>query len=218
MATDFTKMPPEILVDLINLTNAISLRTPDITYSSVSKLAAGNRNSGVTIFATPGSIYSGSRDLTYNRVSFQQVVGTRSVAFDRGSATFVSHLLPQINLAYAINLQPEDYYNDPLPTPTGSDYASNATFKLRARPGSYVWIGEIELTLRGNQIPLRSLWGVNFISGFSLPEQDLEDTLQVNLLSGFNLPEKDLEDALQANLLSGFNYAPGNVTPVHFLA
>lgn len=186
MATDFTKMPPEILVDLINLTNGISLRVPDITYSSVTKLTSGNRNSGVTIFATPGSIYSGSRDLTYNRVSFQQIVGTRNIFFERGSAKFVAHLLPQINLAYAINLQPEDYYNDPLPEPDGNVNAGDKAFKLRARPGSYVWMGEIELILRGNQIPLRSLWGINLLSGFNLPGEDLEDTFEVNTLSGFN--------------------------------
>lgn len=184
MATDFMKMPPEILVDLINLTNGTSLRTADISYGPVTTQVSGNRNTGVTISATPGSIYQGTRDLTYNRVSFAQVIGDRNRVFERGEAMFVSHLIPKINIAYALNLQPEDYMNDPLPLPDGGAYTNNKPFTLRARPGSYVWVGQVELTLRGNKIPLNALWPVNVLDGFRL---DVDTLWSSNILNGFYL-------------------------------
>ncbi len=188
MATDFTKMPPQILVELINLTNGISLRVSDITYGPVSAVASGNRNSGITIFAAPNTLYEGSRDLTYNRIRLSDIIGNRSVVFDRNGATFVSHLIPQINAAYALNLQPEDYYNDPLPPPDSGEFTSDKRFLLRARPGSYVWIHSTEFVLRGNKIPLRSIWGVNVLGGFEYEGTDLSDTISVKALSGFNYP------------------------------
>lgn len=186
MATDFTQMPPQILVELINITNGISLTLSDIDYGPVTAILSGNRNTAITVTAKPGSPYTGTRDLTYNRVNLADVPGVRSVVFDRGSANFVSQLIPQINMAYALNLQPEDYYNDRLPSADPGPYTSDKKFFLRARPESYVWRNQVELTLRGNKQYLPSIFSVDKLSGFSLPVEDLKDALVTSILTDFN--------------------------------
>ncbi len=169
MATDFTKLPLDILVDLINFTDGCALSSSDITFSPPTALVSGNRNTGVTVTATPSSPYSGSRDLTYNRVDLASVPGERSTTFSFNGAVTMSDLIPQINAAYLINLQPEDYYNDLLPN-LSDPSLSSFNFALRAKPGSYIWRNQLILTGQGNLVIIGNVITQNLLNGFILPE------------------------------------------------
>lgn len=188
MATDFTKAPLEILVDLINYTNGCALTTADISFSACSALSAGSRNTGVTITARPNSVYSGTRDLSYNRVDMATIPGLRSTEFEIGTAVSMKDLIPQINTAYRLNMQPEDYYDDLLP---GLDDGGSRKFTLRARPGSYIYRNTLELTIRGDKLPLA-------------------DHMTNYILNGFTL---NTDPSLGNNqVLDGFYYVPATVT------
>lgn len=206
MATDFTKKPLEILVDLIDLTNSISLTTSDLIVGPVAALpAGGNKNTAVTIYAAPGSRYTGLRDLTYDRVNLSAIPRGRSTEFENTDAIFISQLIPTINEAFSINLQPEDYINEPLPSFSGTTYYPERKFYLKAAPQSYVWHGSVELTLKGNKQDVRSLLGVTLLSGFSLPQTDLETDISIDILDGYYF-RTGTTSAIQNTTLNGFNY------------
>lgn len=200
MATDFTKMPLEIVTDLIDLTNDIGLIEPtDITFGPVSELLNASRNTSVTIYATPGSRYTGLRDLTYNRVDMSDIPRGRSTEFDNKEAQYISQLIPDINTAYSINLQPEDYINEPLPSvPVNTQYYSGRLFTLKAAPDSYVWRGKLNLSLKGNKFDLGSLLKIDLLSGFDLTQTNLNDILTVNVLGGFDYYPPTLSDTTQS--------------------
>ncbi len=169
MTTDFTLTPLQILVALINATNATSLTTSDITFGAVSVLTEETKNTAVTITAVANSGYTGTRDLTYDRIDFADVPGSRSKEFVKGSATHVVDLIPAINAAYQLNLQVGDYVNSLLPTFDGLVPHDMKPFNLTAAAGSYIFIGEIELTLDGNDVDLADLITTTELEGLSYP-------------------------------------------------
>ncbi len=168
MASDFTKLPFDIIVDLINADNATSLVKADLTFSAITVLGSGNRNTQVTITAVGGSGYTGTRDLTYDRIDLATVPGSRSVTFPIGSATNAVDLIPAINAAYQLNLQVADYDNDPLPTFTGTPDETHP-FTLNAKAGSYIFRGSVNLIISGNDVDLADAITVTELNGLTYP-------------------------------------------------
>lgn len=169
MATDFTKLPLDIIVDLINSTNATSLTKANLTFGAVSVLGSGNKNTGVTITAVAGSGYTGTRDLTYDRIDLATVPGSRSTEFALGTATMAVDIIPAINAAYQLNLQPEDYENDALPTFDGATPHDKKPFILRAKAGSYIFRNQVSLLIDGNDIDLATLITTTELNGLTYP-------------------------------------------------
>ena len=191
MATDLTRMPLPILVDLINDTNGISLTLTDITFSAPVSVNAGVRNTGLRITATPNSKYSDYQDVTYARISLAAMPGIRSRDFLKYQAVSAADLIPFINAAYLVNLQPEDYYDDPLPDISALASGESTTFTLRARPGSFVWIGSVDLQIFTTVGDLGVILNDNVLDGFVLqnvPAGNLDNLLNDNILDGFVLP------------------------------
>jgi hypothetical protein len=183
MATDLTKAPLEILVDLINDTNGCALTTSDITFGPPSSIPNGARNTGLRITATASSVYSGSRDVTYDRIDMASIPGLRSTVFVLDGAKTIRDLIPKINNAYMLNLQPEDYYDDVLPVfEMGSDTVYH--FTLRAKPASYIYRNWLVLTGGDNKLVIGDVIAQDLLSGFILPEitEELEST---EILNGF---------------------------------
>jgi len=211
MATDLTRMPLPILVDLINDTNGIDLALSDITFSAPVPVSAGLRNTAIRITATPDSKYSDYQDLTYARLSLSAMPGIRSRDFLKYQAVTAVDLIPFINAAYLVNLQPEDYYDDPLPDVGALQPGESATFTLRARPGSFVWIGTVDLEVFAAVGDLGSILDENVLNGFVLqnaPAPNLADVLSDNVLDGFSLEPhvtQDLATLLINQALEGFS-------------
>jgi hypothetical protein len=169
MATDFTKAPLQILIDLINETNVTALTTQDVTFTAPSVLGSGNKNTGVRITAVNGRGYTGQRDLTYDRVDLAAIPGARNKTFNIGSVTSAHGLIPALNAAYQLNLQPEDIEDDAMPTFDGSDPLETEAFTLRAKTGSYIFRGSLELIIDGNDVDLATLITVTELNGLSYP-------------------------------------------------
>lgn len=166
MAIDLMKKPLEILVDLINLTDGCAFTTSDISFGPVSTILNSTRNSAVTITATPEGPYTGSRNLTYNRIDLGSIPGVRSTVFDLTSAFTTSDLIAKINAMYRVNLQPEDYYNDALPDINDPNLAVPLVFTLRAKPASYIFIGSLQLTARSGKELLSEELHNDVLDGF----------------------------------------------------
>lgn len=169
MATDFTKNADQIIIDLINEANATALTPADITFSVPTETESGNRNTAITITAVANSGYTGTRDLTYDRVDLAQVPGSRNKEFNIGSVTSVFGLLPAINAAYGINLTEADVEDTAMPTFEGTDPLEKATLVITAKPGSLVYRGSVELVIDGNDVDLATLITVTELNGLNYP-------------------------------------------------
>jgi hypothetical protein len=168
MATDFTKSAQQILIDLINATNATAITSADVTFSNMAPTGGGNRNTGIRVTAVANSGYLNHVDVTYDRVDLAQIPGSRPVVFNLGSVTSAFGLLPAINAAYGINLTTDDVEDDPMPTFHG-DPLETEPFTLRAKSGSLIYRGSLSLTIDGNDIDLATLITVTELNGLVYP-------------------------------------------------
>jgi hypothetical protein len=168
MATDFTKAPKQIILDLINEKNpSLGLTEELVTFGAPAVYSgAENRNTKLTLAAVePSSGYSGSRDIFYNRVDISVVPGTRSKVFSLGNAVNISDLIPEINARYGINLTADDYTDAALPTFTDQVPGEEKDFTITITAGSLVWTNSVTLQLQRNDIPLEDAIAENILDG-----------------------------------------------------
>lgn len=142
---DYTKTPREIMFDLLNEAGGgipITDLLVDIGPPVVPSSPATPRETEITITAVEGSGIAGQKTMKYNRVDLAVVPGVRSIQFDRGVATRILDLIPAINAAYDLNLQPEDYVDAVLPTGAVGQWLD---FTLQAGSLSYCFVGSVVL-------------------------------------------------------------------------
>jgi len=169
MATDFTKAPEQIIIDLVNDKNpSLGLTTSLVTFGAPAVYSGTEaRNTKLTLSAASGSGYSGDRDIFYNRVAITDVPGTRSLDYTVGNAVNVSDLIPEINARYGINLTAADYVDAVLPTFTDLQPNETKPFDLVIATGSLVFTGTLSLTLSRNDIPLTDAIPNNILDGLT---------------------------------------------------
>ena len=158
IVSDFTKDPKQIVLDLINNDNTSSLTLDllDFGLPTVTTGASPARDTTLTLTAKTGSGYTGSQTVLYNRVDLATIPGARSTVFQKGDATQISQLIPEINTAYSINLTAADYVDGALPTFTGAPNEQH-DFQVVASEDSYVYKNSVTLTVKADDIPLSSV-------------------------------------------------------------
>jgi hypothetical protein len=162
MATDFTKAPKDILVDLINETNGTALAPVDLELGEVTPLPIvplpGQDAPPVTlacILAQPGvdSVFRGETLLMYRRIHVAKaLLGLPPFVAARGSAEKVSQLLPQINARFGYNILPEDVVDADLEPSV--DAEEEVPFTLTIAPDSLIYVGAIGFVVVG-ETPIR---------------------------------------------------------------
>ncbi len=181
--TDFTRPVDEIIVELINYDNGTTLPLNGLIYGEPFELADAPYNTMLVVTAKPTLRWMGSITIRYNRVNLEDILGARPKFYDDGQATLISHLIPALNEAYELNLQPIDYIDGPLPPLNPSNFLR--VFTLVANPLSLIWTGEVDLQFDLHQRPsLEDILTVTNLSGFEYSM----DELQVINLSGFEYP------------------------------
>lgn len=168
--TDLTKVPVQVLVDLINADNSLALTSELITFG-LPTAATGEsppKNTELTVSAAPGSGYSGSVVVTYNRVAISTLptISAKPAEFQLGDATTIKDLIPEFNALYGVVLTEDDYTDAPLPEFTGTANESH-TIQLVAKADSLIYIGSIELTIKGDDVPLSSVLTVLSLNGLT---------------------------------------------------
>jgi hypothetical protein len=164
--SDFTKLPQQIVIDLINNDNSTAL-TPDLLTFGLPTAATGDnptRNTELSLTAKAGSGYKGSVTVKYNRVDLSTVPGARSVVFPKGDATKIADLIPEINAAYQLNLQPEDFVDGDLPAFAGQPNEQH-DFQLAAGADSLCFINSVTLTVHADDIDLASVITTQELNG-----------------------------------------------------
>lgn len=158
MAIDFNQPSEKMMMDLINQDNNQSLSLAVVQLSAPSP-ATGNRNSTVTLSARPASGYVGVVPFFYDRLNLAEFfVG--GLEFVGTGITTTADLLPLINAQYQLQMGETDIILEPI---------VDGEVSLRAAPGSYLWIGEVDVVITDPLIDLEEILPVTELSGFEYP-------------------------------------------------
>lgn len=173
---DYTKSPDEILLTLINNDNPgknitlaqVALATPSVVVDgSETGPSFNNRKTKLRVSAVNGSGYADYVDVSYSRIHFRDMLTPTEADtvkypkttehFSLGENTALSHLLPQINSKYGVNLQPEDFWDTTLPTFEGLPPYDDKYVKLEAKPDSKIYIGGVLIKIDPNDYDLANM-------------------------------------------------------------
>ena len=154
---DLTKPPEQLVIELINKDNGTSIKLGDLTFGVPELLPTGKHNSRVLATATPGSYYSGSVKINYNRIDISKIVRGRSTLFNIRNEKLLSELIPAIDERFELRLTPNDYIDTALPTFAANIPDEEKTVELVANPKSLVFIKSLKLTLERPAIDLTTL-------------------------------------------------------------
>lgn len=152
---DLTKLPEEILVDLINKDNpGAALTTAAVSFKIPSRLPEGSaRNTEVVVYAKRGSGMRGEVRVWYNRLDIAKVIHDveESPVIELGTAARVRDLIPEINERFGINLTSDDYIDASLPASANEPGTNTYPFTFQMKSESLPYFGEVAFTVRTNE-------------------------------------------------------------------
>lgn len=158
MAINFNQTSDLMMMELINQDNNQTL-TLAVVQLSAPAPATGSRNSTVTLSARPASGYVGVVPFFYDRLDLAQFfVG--GLDFEATGVTTTADLLPLINAQYNLQMRETDIILEPI---------EDGEVSLRAAPGSYLWIGEVDVVVTNPMIELEEILTVTELDGFEYP-------------------------------------------------
>jgi hypothetical protein len=149
LTLDFTQDALSVLLAAINYTNGTTITPDQISVQQVAALPStdiSGMNTIAFISSTPdATVFEGREGFKYNRTDISTVPGSRTTAFNLGSAIYLSDLLPQINSAWSLNLTAADIQDGILPgIPSG---AQSVSLMMEMASGSLLWINEVEISI-----------------------------------------------------------------------
>lgn len=207
--SDYTKLPEQILLDLINNDNGTSFQMGQLLFSAPTvranddgEPAHNNRRTSIRVTAAEGTGYANYVDMKYNRIHFRDVFELNNldnaiefpiaaIPFELTENTRLADLIPVINARYGLALQVSDFWDRALPVFNGPPPYDNAYVRLEAKPESPVFVGGVRLRILPNDYPLDQRLPNNVLSGLEydnttwmIPEayQKLDNFIQTQLL------------------------------------
>lgn len=187
MATDFTKDPDQILIDLINEENGRNIELARVNVGRVSIAADpvegrepfNNIRTSVNVSALVAGGYKGAAQVQYNRVPVRNVFPTTdpmSVRYPQSTAEFqlaehinLVDLLPEINAKYHINLTPDDIIDVALPQFTGAPPYDAAYVRFEIKSVNKIFIGGINIRILPNDVLLSDIITITELNGLIYP-------------------------------------------------
>ncbi len=139
--TDFTKLPLNALLDLVNEDNPLAaLPMEALDFGTPVQVNDNPLTTTILISAKPDSGYLDSVTVTYAKVDLDNLPGTASRKFAK-TGPYLSDIIPAINERYGVNLMPGEYNNSFLGGP-GEEVT------LSQRAGSVVFCNSAVLKLK----------------------------------------------------------------------
>lgn len=172
MVNDYTQLPENILIDLINSDNnttfnvgELVLSAPEVVTDEVSEPSFNNRFTRVKVTAPSNpNPETNSVSVKYRRLHYRDLFSTDDPNTEQypltneeyrvDGLTRLAELIPQINQQFELNLQSNDFYDQPLPIfneANAEDYV-RSDVRLEAKPNSLIYVGGVRLKL--NLIPI----------------------------------------------------------------
>lgn len=174
--SNFTQDPVQVVLDLVNHDNMQSLMGYELSVSNVTvgtpeAIADGERNTKVTITATPGQEFRGTREVTYNRLDIQEVadvVVPDGVKVQAGGTNQLSEIVGYINNLLFINLQPGDYTDVTLED--WEDLSGDEqVVTLSMNEEHLLFTGDLSVTVRADNPTLTGVIANTELDGLNLP-------------------------------------------------
>lgn len=174
--SDYTKPSLEILSDLIMQSNGLeSGHVPLHAYDMTRPENIEGVKVAVSMTAKRGSGFKGQQHFTYNRVNLNQVTGIETMGVDAEALVErLSDVLVAINARFGLNLQPDDVLVNGVNLEEANDTVVQEfdvvqDFSLTARPGSFVWVGDVAFTLTKIRQALNEVYQVTLLDGLYAP-------------------------------------------------
>lgn len=181
--SDYTKLPEQILLDLINNDNSTSFQMGQLLFSAPTVRANddgepshNNRRTSIRVTAAEGTGYTNYVNVQYNRIHFRDVFEVANpdpaiefpvaaMEFDLGENARLTDLIPEINTRYGLNLQASDFWDRALPAFDGPPPYADSFVRLESKPESPVFVGGVRLRIKPNDYPLDQRLPNNTLSG-----------------------------------------------------
>ena len=171
VVSDFTKTPHQILLHLLNESNAatnLALAESAVTFGDITEHDGAVTE--VTVTAASGSGYSGSVDVTYNRVDlgFMNVLTPSLVIETEATATDDATLLAYLNELYDINLVAGDLVSSVIPE---LEPDVNTPVDFTAEAANKIFWNKATINLTAPMVELASVVPVTTLDGLYAPEE-----------------------------------------------
>lgn len=192
--SDFTKEDDQIVLDLVNHDNETNLSLEQVTLAASASDGVGHTT--LTVNAVPGSGYSGSHQVEYDKINIQAFVDVMvpdGLVVQQGNAVNISDLLPDINTALGTNIAAPTIVDSELVW-EGTPNELLVAELLFTASGSKVYYGSVSFLVDNNEIPLSSAITTTVLSGLNYP--------------GSVLPPET--EYLYTRYTVNFNTVPGN--------
>jgi len=165
---DYLNKPgKELLLDLINDDNDATFTFDELIFAAPVQLSLNQdeRNTACTVTASPTSYWYGPVTTRFERLFLDRMFIDQEVEFSAKEVISDATLLDAINAEYGLQLEPTD-------VEVIGDYPGefgSGTLTLRAKPGSYVYLGEMTVELIAEKIMLPSYVTHTTLRGFQYP-------------------------------------------------
>lgn len=174
--SDLTKTAKELFYALVNDANAALSAKPladtNVSLSAPTSGTFGEKNTKVTITALADQGYSGTVDVTYNRLDIATLFSDASLtaSIEGDSFTNASDLLTDLNSRYGLNLQASDIVEGDL-----SAQVYPGTYDLVMAAGSLAYTGTVTIDLPGVVSALPDVVTTTDLTGLTGPAGGLTD-------------------------------------------
>jgi len=137
---EISTLPPnQQLVNLINRDNNKNFLLEEVLLSEPVPVVYNNRNTMITVTASPGSKYMGSKDFYYNRLSLNKFGYTgimSEVPLTR------EDILGMVAIQKQVDLWPDEFETFIVPVLEEGEVGK---IQLRAKSNAIKWLGETEI-------------------------------------------------------------------------
>jgi len=158
--------PHDKLIGLINAANEKQWEAGQLVFS-VPAEEDGEQNTSVIVTPAEGQPYTGNRILFYDRVDLSTSHRGQSTDFVLGTQSGTLDLVQSMRERFGVLITSADILSEPLPAP---DFTGKITVTVKAHPDSYLWYGQIVVTLTPPLIPLDVAIATNMLAGLTLPD------------------------------------------------
>ena len=171
--SDYSKLPLDIVLDLINHDNGTSLSTSKITLGV--PVVVENKRVSIEVTAITGSGYRGSQTLHYNRVPLSALTDleeTQTTVI--ADVTSYQEIIQKFNEKYGVNLTIDDVTVDGLELDDVTYIQAQGPvvdLLISAKEGNFVWQGTTTFKLRSSVMLLSDALPVVDLDGLWLPNR-----------------------------------------------
>ena len=166
--SDFSKLPLEIVFDLINEQNGSVLNNTEVElgFPTIATGDGGAYNTDILVSSRVNSRYDGSVAVGYNRLDVEGFLFGEPIIIPLGDSVNFSDLIPEVNLKLRINLTPDDYVEGPI----GEWQNTSGEIKQISIPmksTSLVFIGSLPVTVNADDISLAQVFPNTVLVGLT---------------------------------------------------